>query len=355
LFEKSRAAKPTIHNGKIMVAYQIVPGAGIAGLERVKHEERELAAGEVRVRVRAVALNYRDLMVAHGNYGATGGQPLIPCSDASGEVMATGAGVTRFKTGDRVASVFFPKWIEGEATPVKTAFALGGGVSGVLAEQIVLHEDALVRVPAHLDFVEAATLSCAGVTAWNALFVGGALKPGGTVLLLGTGGVSTWALQLAKAAGVRTIITSSSDEKLARARELGADFTINYSATPEWQQEVLRLTQGRGVDLVLEVGGHGTLARSIASARMGGTIAVIGGVSGFTSELQLLPLIGGAKRLAGVFVGSRAMHEQLVDYVEAAAIKPVVDRRFSFGEAREAYAWLDAGRHFGKVAIEVGA
>ncbi|MGH8807877.1 MAG: zinc-dependent alcohol dehydrogenase family protein, partial [Noviherbaspirillum sp.] len=254
-----------------MYAYQIVPGAGIAGLERVKQQERELAPGEVRVRVRAVALNYRDLMVAQGNYLASAGQPLIPCSDASGEVIATGAGVTRFKVGDRVASVFFPDWIEGSVAPGKTATAPGGGVNGVLAEQIVLHEDALVRVPSHLDFVEAATLTCAGVTAWNALFVESALKPGGTALLLGTGGVSVWALQLAKAAGVRTIITSSSDEKLARARQLGADLAVNYSATPEWQQEVLRLTQGRGVDLVLEVGGRGTLARSIASTRMGGT------------------------------------------------------------------------------------
>jgi NADPH:quinone reductase-like Zn-dependent oxidoreductase len=339
-----------------MYAYHIVAGTGIAGLERVKLKAPSPGPGEVRIRVRAVALNYRDLMVANGNYIASAGKPVIPCSDAAGEVIETGPGVTRFQAGDRVLSSFFPRWIDGPPTPAKTANALGGSIDGVLAEEVVLHEEALARIPSGLDFAEAATLTCAGVTAWNAMFLEGGIKAGDTVLLLGTGGVSTWALQLAKAAGVQAIITSSSDDKLARARELGAAATINYQATPEWQQEVLKLTGGRGADAVLEVGGQGTLARSIAAARMGGTIAVIGGVSGgFASELQLLHLIGGARRLAGVFVGSRSMLEQLARCVEANEIKPVVDREFPFEKAGEAYAWLQSGQHFGKVVIRIDA
>ena len=338
-----------------MQAYQIVPGTGLPGLERVKLQARQPGPGEVRVRVRAVSLNYRDLMIAGGGYSAPGAKPVIPCSDAAGEVIDTGAGVTRFKAGDRVATSFFPGWADGPVAPDKTAQALGGSVDGVLAEEIVLHEQALVRVPAHLDFAEAATLPCAGVTAWNAMFETGGLKAGDTVLLLGTGGVSVWALQLAKAAGVNAIITSSSDEKLERARSLGAFGTINYKAVPEWQQELLRMTGGRGADVVLEVGGHGTLARSIASARVGGTVAVIGGVSGgFASEIQLLHLIGSTRRLAGIFVGSRGMHEQLARCVETSGIRPVVDRSFAFEKAQEAYAGLQAGQHFGKVVIRVG-
>lgn len=339
-----------------MYAYQVFPGTGIAGLERVKRSALPLGPGEVRVRVRAVALNYRDLMAVDGSYGLPGDRAIIPCSDAAGEVIETGAGVTRFKVGDRVASVFFPDWIEGEPTPAKSKASLGGSVDGVLAEQAVLNEQALVRIPAHLDFAQAATLTCAGVTAWNALFVAGQTRPGDTVLLLGTGGVSIWALQLARATGVNAIVTSSSDDKLERARALGATATINYRDTPEWQNEVIRLTEGRGADTVLEVGGQGTLTRSIAAARMGGCIAVIGGVSGgFSSQLDLISLVGGAKRLAGIFVGNRQTHEQLTQCVESAAIAPVVDRVFPFEKAQEAYAFLQSGGHFGKVVVEVGA
>ncbi|HEX7646640.1 MAG TPA: NAD(P)-dependent alcohol dehydrogenase [Noviherbaspirillum sp.] len=342
-----------------MYAYQLVPGTGIQGLERVKLPTRQPGPGEVRVRVRAVALNYRDLMIAGGSYGGGTSKPIIPGSDGAGEVVETGPGVTRFTTGDRVVTSFFPGWIDGPPTAGKTANALGGSAEGVLAEEIVLHEEALTRIPAHLDFTEAATLTCAGVTAWNAMFETGNLKAGDTVLLLGTGGVSIWALQLAKAAGVNAIITSSSDDKLERARSLGAAGTINYKTTPEWQQEVMRLTGGRGADLVLEVGGQGTLARSIAATRMGGRVAVIGGVGGgtgggFASELQLLHLIGGARTLAGIYVGSRSMLEQLVRCVDTGNIRPVVDRVFAFDKAPDAYAWLQSAQHFGKVVIRVG-
>lgn len=337
-----------------MKAYQINAGQQIAGLEYVERAVTTPSAHQVRVRIHAVSLNYRDLMIADGKYLSTGNGPVIPCSDGAGEVVAVGAGVTRFAVGDRVAASFFPNWVDGAPTARKTADSLGGAVDGMLAEEVVLHEEALVAIPAHLSYAEAATLPCAAVTAWNALFVEGGLRAGDSVLLLGTGGVSISALQLAKAAGLQTIITSSRDVKLERARALGATATINYRSMPEWQDEVLRLTDGRGVDLVLEVGGQGTLTRSIASTRMGGTVAIIGGVSGFGGELNPFALIGGAKRLAGIFVGSRSMFEDLNRFLGITGVHPVVDRVFPFRQAREAYTHLMKGEHFGKVVIEVG-
>lgn len=337
-----------------MQAYQIVSGAQVAGLERVERPAPVAGPNEVLVRTHAVSLNYRDLMFARGQYGATANQPTIPIADGAGEVIAVGSGVTRFKPGDRVVNTYFPDWIDGEPTPARTHDSFGAQIDGVLAEQFVAHEDALVAIPAHLDYAQAATLSCAGITAWNAMFVEAALKPGDSVLLLGTGGVSIIALQLAKAAGLRAIVTSSSDDKLERVRALGADATINYRDTPEWQNEVLRLTDGIGVDAVIEVGGEGTLARSIQSTRMGGTVAVIGGVTGFgATQVDPIALIVGVKRLAGIFVGSRAMLDALAKFVEVNRIVPVVDRVFGFDQAREAYEYLDAGKHFGKVVVRV--
>lgn len=338
-----------------MQAYQIKAGQQIAGLELVQHSIPSLAAHDVHIRVHAVSLNYRDLMIAEGTYlrTGTGDASVIPCSDGAGEVMAIGSAVSRFSVGDRVAASFFPEWIQGEPTLENTGHALGGTRDGMLAEEVVLHEDALVAIPEHLSYVEASTIPCAGVTAWNALFVEGNPKPGDSVLLLGTGGVSVWALQLAKAAGLCAIMTSSSDKKLDCARERGADAAINYKTTPEWQEEVLRLTGGRGVDLVLEVGGQGTLSRSIASARMGGTVAIIGGLSGFGGKLDPLALIGGAKRLSGIFVGSRRMFEDLNQFLIVAEIHPVVDRVFHFQQATDAYNYLKSSGHFGKVVINV--
>jgi NADPH:quinone reductase-like Zn-dependent oxidoreductase len=308
----------------------------------------------VQIRVHAVSLNYRDLMIARGDYPISSDKPLIALADGAGEVIAVGAQVTRFRVGDRVAATYFTDWLDGAPTPEKTARVPGASVDGMLAEEVVMHEDALVAVPPHLDFAEAATLTCAGVTAWHAVFVEGHVKPGNSVLLLGTGGVSIWALQLAKAAGLRTFITSSSDEKLKRARSLGADETINYRTVPEWDQEVLRLTGGRGVDLVVEVGGHGTLNRSVAATGTRGTIALVGGVEGFAAELEIMPLLVGAKRMTGIVVGSRTMFEDLNRFVSAALIRPVIDRVFEFGHAREALAYLSSGAHFGKVVIKVG-
>jgi NADPH:quinone reductase-like Zn-dependent oxidoreductase len=336
-----------------MQAYQIKAGQQIAGLVQVSRDLAAPEAHEVQVRIHAVSLNYRDLMIADGKYLSTGDAPVIPCSDGAGEVIAIGEQVRRFHVGDRVIASFYPGWVNGGPTPERTANALGAVADGMLAEEVVLPEEALVAIPAHLSYVEAATLPCAGVTAWNALFVEGGLRPGDSVLLLGTGGVSIWALQLAKAAGLRTIVTSSSDEKLERARILGASATINYRTTPEWQVEVLKLTNGQGVDLVLEVGGQGTLTRSIASTRMGGTVVIIGGVSGFGGDLNPFALIGGAKRLSGITVGSRDMLEDLIRFLSVTEIHPVVDRIFPFAEVREAYTHLQKAGHFGKLVIQV--
>ena len=337
-----------------MRAYQILPGDGIDGLQCVDFPERELGTGEVRVRVHAVSLNYRDLMVATGNYLVTVDDPIVPCSDGAGEVLAVGAGVSRVQVGDRVAASFFPYWQDGPTGPDKIRHALGGDIDGMLAEEVVLHEDALVKIPPQLSYVEASTMPCAGVTAWNAIFESSnGIKPGDTVLLLGTGGVSVLGLQLARAAGLRTIITSSSDEKLARARELGVHHTINYRTIPEWQEEVLRVTHGAGADVVLEVGGQGTVNRSVASCAMGGSVAIIGGVSGFGGEVNPATLLAGAKRMVGIFVGSRRMLEQVMSFAATSEIKPVVDRVFGFEQAQEAYRYMESGSHFGKVVISV--
>lgn len=336
-----------------IAAYSIRRGAGIDGLARVTRAQPAPGPHDVRVRMRAVALNYRDLMIARGDSGVPG-LDVVPASDGAGEVVEIGSEVTRFRVGDRVMSTFFPDWHEGAPDNARTARGLGGSTDGVLAEEVVMSEDAWVSIPAHLDFVEAATIPCAAVTAWNALFVAAPLKPGDSVLLLGTGGVSIWALQLAKAAGLRVLITSSDDAKLDRAIVLGADATVNYRRTPEWQDEVLRLTGGRGVDRVLDVGGPDTLPRSIAAARTGATIAVIGRLTG-TAGVTIDPaaLFGGSKRLFGVMVGSRAMSDDLSRFVELAGVRPVIDRLFDFDHAREAYAYLDTAQHFGKVVIRL--
>jgi NADPH:quinone reductase-like Zn-dependent oxidoreductase len=337
-----------------MRAYQILPGDGIDGLRCVDFPDRELGNGEVRVRVHAVSLNYRDLMVAGGTYLVSVDDPIIPCSDGAGEVLAVGPGVTRFQAGDRVAASFFPYWHDGPTSPEKIRHALGGDIDGMLAEEVILAEDALVKLPAGMSFVDAATLPCAGVTAWNAMFESSnGIRPGDTVLLLGTGGVSILGLQLARAAGLHVIITSSSDAKLQRARELGAHHTINYRSFPEWQEEVLRATRGVGAHVVLEVGGKGTVSRSVASTAMGGSVAIIGGVSGFGGEVNPATLLASAKRMVGVYVGSRTMLEKVMRFADTCGIQPVVDRVFTFDQAKEAYRYMESGSHFGKVVIAV--
>ncbi len=334
-----------------MKTWRVAAGANIDGLKLVDEPSAAIGPGLVRVKVKATALNFRDLAIVRGMYMVSTKDPLVPGSDAAGVVVETGAGVTGFKAGDRVATSFFPDWVEGRMSGPRIRTALGGGGPGTFAEEIVLPEAALVKSPAHLDDAQAATLTCAGVTAWHALFGTGALQPGGTVLLLGTGGVSIWALLLAKAAGMRVIITSSSDAKLARARTLGADETINYVSTPEWNVEARRLTDGEGVDAVLEVGGEKTVALSVASVRPQGTVVIIGAVSGIGGGIGPRSLIPGATRVQGIYVGSRRMHEDLARFVELKKISPVVDRAFAFADLPEAFRYFQAGQHFGKVAV----
>ncbi len=325
---------------------------GIAGLEHTQRQLPPLAPHEVRVDMRAVALNYRDLEVLRG--GDAAGPAITPASDGAGVVAAVGSGVSRWRVGDRVAASFFPNWVDGPPTDQKVAGALGNRGPGMLAEAVVLPEQAWFAVPAFMSMAEAATLPCAGVTAWNGLFVAGAAQPGQTVLLLGTGGVSIWALQLAKAAGLRVIITSSDDRKLQLARDLGADHGINYVKQPDWSARVRELTGGGGADLVLETSGRDTLAHSMAAVRREGRLSVIGGTSGWGGEVDADALIDRALRLTGVLVGSRAMAEDLVRFVEQARIRPVIDRIFTFAEAASAFDYLGTSRHVGKVVIEIG-
>ena len=337
-------------------AWHLRRGAGIEGLAPVRLPRHgALRRDEVRVRIHAVALNYRDLVVARGS-GQPAGKPIIAASDAAGEVIEVGPDVTRWRIGDRVIGSFFPEWIDGAPTPARVSGALGGSLDGVLVEERVLPEHAWVRAPAHLDFIEAATLPCAGLVAWNALFETPPARAGESVLLLGTGGVSVWALQLAKAAGLRAIITSSDDAKLTRARALGADATINYREHPEWQERAQELTAGVGVDRVLEVGGVDTLARSLAAVRMGGSLAIIGRLSG--SELPTLDpaaVYGGFKQLVGVLVGSARMLDSLARFTELHGLRPVVDRVFGFDDAPAAYRHLESGRAFGKIVVRLDA
>ncbi len=339
-----------------MKAYQLRPGTGISGLRVSNIPDPVPHPHEVLIRTQAVSLNFRDLMFASGAYYNLKDEPLVPLGDGAGEIVAVGSRVTRFQPGDRVIHSYFPDWIDGAPDPRKLAVSFGTHIQGTLAEAFVAPEDSLVRIPDYLSYAEAATLSCTGTTAWNTLFVDGGLKPGATVLLQGTGGLSIFTLQLAKAAGLRVIITSSSDEKLERARALGADATVNYRTKSEWQDEVLRLTGGRGVDLVLELGGAGTLSRSIAATRMGGTVSVIGRIAGNVSGEQAvthLDLIRGLLRLSGIFVGSRLMLEDLMAFLSTTKIRPIIDREFDFAEAPLAYEHLKSGLHFGKIVIRV--
>ena len=331
------------------VAYRLRKGGGIDSLNQFSEALPPLDAYDVQVCIRAVSLNHRDLLVAGD--GSNAGEPVIPVSDGAGEVVAVGNKVSQWQPGDRVMLSFFPDWVDGNATPQNIQRAFGGSLDGLLRDFVQVHEQSLVRMPEHLSFEQAATLPCAGLTAWNALFTEGQAQASDSVVLLGTGGVSVWALQLAKAAGLKVLITSSQDHKLAWAKRQGADVGINYRETPEWSKEVLRHTDGRGVKLVLDVGGKNTLNQAIDSIQMGGTVALIGGVSGgFGGELAPLALSAG-KKLVGIMVGSRAQLAQLAEFVSQHAIQPVLDKTFPFSEAKQAYRYLASGEHIGKVVI----
>ncbi len=332
-----------------MKALVIHTAFGLENLAVVDRPDPTPGAGQMLVRVRAASLNYRDLLIAKGLYNPKLSFPRILGSDAAGEVAAVGVGVTRWKPGDRVAGCFMPNWEEGPITDAVAKSTLGNDRDGALAELIVLEERGAVRIPDHLTFEEAATLPCAAMTAWNALTTAGA-GPGTTVLLQGTGGVSIFALQLAKALGASAFITSSSDEKLARALALGADAGTNYKTNPDWDKWARQQSGGSGVDVVIEVGGAGTLDRSLKAVRTGGHVALIGVLAGGTT-FNPVSVVMKSVRLQGVFVGSRAMFEAMNAVIAAKQIRPVIDRVFPLADAPAAFQHLESGSHFCKVVI----
>jgi NADPH:quinone reductase-like Zn-dependent oxidoreductase len=326
---------------------------GMDGLALEQVDVAAPGAGEVLVELHAASLNFRDLMTVTGVYNPKMSLPRIPGSDGAGVVTAVGAGVTRFKVGDRVTSLFFQDWADGEIQPATGKSALGGAIDGTLTTARLFPETGLIAMPGYLSFEEAATLPCAALTAWNALVEKGRLRAGETVLVLGTGGVSLFALQIAKMHGARVIVTSSSDEKLARARSLGADETINYRTTPEWDAEVLKLTGGVGVDHVVEVGGSGTLGRSLKSVRPSGHVYVIGVLSGPGEGIDVRAVLTKSLYVCGVYVGSEAMFARMNAAFAANGVKPVVDRVFALSEARAAFEHMQSGSHFGKIVLSL--
>src|SRR5580704_15736716 len=332
-----------------MRAWQ-VSAFGIDSLEFVERPTPAPGPGEVLVGVRAVSLNYRDLMVVKGVYNPKMRLPRIPLSDGAGEVVAIGADVTLWKPGDRVAGIFMQNWLDGPLTAAKGRGALGGDVDGMLTDFIVLKEPGLVAIPDHLSFQEAATLPCSAVTAWNAL-AAGELKPGSTVLIQGTGGVSIFALQFARLKGARVLGISSSYEKLGRAAELGLDAGLNYREYPDWDQWVLEQT-GDGVDLVIEVGGAGTLVRSLRAIRPGGTIAQVGVLTQSTDPFPMPLVLHKTARIHGIYVGSRRDFVEMNRAISLAELRPVGEE-FDWRQAREALEHMEEGSHFGKLVLTV--
>ncbi|RKG82182.1 NAD(P)-dependent alcohol dehydrogenase [Corallococcus exercitus] len=335
-----------------MQAYELQHTTGSSSWSLVEKPQPQPGPGQALVRIHAVSLNYRDLIITRGTYPGLK-LPLIPCSDGAGQVVAVGPGVTRVKPGDRVAPTFFQVWTDGERTPERVAHALGGSIPGVLSEYVCLDAEGLALLPDWLSYEEGATLPCAAVTAWNALVPQGGLKAGQTVLAQGTGGVSIFTLQFARLLGARVIITSSQDDKLQRAKQLGADGLINYCQTPDWEQAVLTLTGGQGVDHVLEVGGAGTLPRSVAATKAGGHIALIGLLTGAPGKPDTRATSSKHLRVISTYVGSREMFEDMLKAMSREKTRPVIDRVFPFAQAREALRHMESGGHFGKIVITV--
>jgi NADPH:quinone reductase-like Zn-dependent oxidoreductase len=337
-----------------MRAWEIQDHFGLDALSLVEREEPRPGPGQVLVRVRAASLNYRDLLTVEGSYNPKQPLPLVPLSDGAGEVGEVGTGVTRVEPGDRVAGIFNQAWLSGPPRREHVGFSLGGPLDGMLAGQVVLDAEGVVPVPEHLSFEEAACLPCAGVTAWNALVEQGRLRPGETVLILGTGGVAVLALQMAVCLGARAIVTSSSDARLERVRELGASGIINYTTTPHWDRRAKELTDGVGVDQVLELGGAQTLERSLRAVRTGGQVNLVGSLSGLEATVNLALVFMRGVRLQGILVGSREMFEAMNQVIARHELRPVIDRVFAFEEAAEAFAHLKNQAHFGKVVVRVG-
>jgi NADPH:quinone reductase-like Zn-dependent oxidoreductase len=334
---------------------------GIDSLKQIDLPTPQATHGTVLIKVHAVSLNYRDLMVVKGLYNPKMALPRIPCSDGAGEIVAVGEGVTRVKVGDRVCGIFMQQWLDGPPTAEKSKAALGGDVDGMLAEYALLPQDGVVRFSEHLTYEEAATLPCAGVTAWNALHHAGdpanPTQPGETIVIQGTGGVSIFALQFAKLLGARVLGTSSSEEKLSRARTLDLDEGFNYKENPDWSKWVIESTGKKGADRIIEVGGAGTFGQSLRAARVGGTVAQIGILSGGSTSdpLALTPILHKQLRIQGIYVGSRAMFEQMNLAITNANLHPVVDKVFDWDQAPEAFHHMESASHFGKIVIRIAA
>ena len=332
---------------------------GLERLQLIELPDPRIAPDMVLIKVHAVSLNYRDLMVVKGLYNPKMELPRIPCSDGAGEIVAIGEGVSRVEVGDRVCGIFMQHWLDGPPSAEKSKAALGGDVDGMLAEYVLLQQDGVVRFPEHLSYEEAATLPCAGVTAWNALQHGGdparPAESGETILIQGTGGVSLFALQFARLLGARVIGTSSSEDKLARAYSLGLSAGCNYRERPDWSKWVAEVTDGAGVDRIIEVGGAGTFGQSLRAARVGGMVAQIGVLSGgaVSESLAITPILHKQLRVQGIYVGSRAMFEQMNAAITKAALHPVIDRIFALDQAREAFLLMQSASHFGKIVIRV--
>lgn len=333
-----------------MKTYEIT-APGIDALSIADRNLPTTARGQILVRMKAASLNYRDYLNVLDPAARGIAYPRIPLSDGAGEVVEVGAGVTKFKSGDRVVATFFQNWEGGGIIASVMASAMGGAIDGILTEYALLEEGGLLPIPDHMSYEEAATLPCAALTAWNALVEIGNLTAGETVLLLGTGGVSIFALQFAKMHGAQVIITSSSDEKLARAREMGAWQTINYAKHPDWENVVMEMTNGRGVDHVVEVGGAGTVTRSIEAVRIGGTVAMIGVLT--DGALNPTTVMRKSVRLQGLYVGSRQMFERMNAAISADELHPVIDAKFDFADAPNAFYHMESAKHFGKIVISI--
>lgn len=335
-----------------MKAYELHPNDGFASLTLVDlPPPGPLGPRDVRVRIRAASLNYRDLVLAKSSKQLP--KPVVPVSDGAGEVLEVGREVTRFAAGDRVASSFFPTWLDGHIEAAHHENALGGSLDGVLAEQVVLPETAWVKLAPHLSFEQGATLPCAGLTAWHALFEAATLRPGDTLLVQGTGGVSIFALQLARATGARVIATTSSPAKRARLEQLGASAVLDYKQTPDWGEAVRAATGGRGVDVAVEVGGPGTFDQTVKALRYGGTMSILGILTGTSGPVNTHQVFHKGLHVKGVYVGPLAMAERFAAALAETRLAPVVDKVFAFADARAAYEYQASGAHFGKVVIAV--
>ncbi len=327
---------------------------GLENLRAVEIPKPVPRAGEVLIRVHAVSLNFRDLLMVRGHYDPKLLLPRIPASDGAGEIVEVGPGVPRLRVGDRVTGLFLQNWREGAPSAAKSKGALGGDIDGMLAEYVVLPEDGVALFPQHLSYVEASTLPCAALTAWNALIEVCRIGPGSNVVIQGTGGVSIFALQFAKLAGARVLGTSSSDEKLAKAKQLGLDAGLNYRQQPEWSRWVKEQTGGEGADVIVEVGGGGTFSESMKAVRIGGAITQIGVLTGGEEKLSLHPILMRQLRIAGIYVGSRAMMLAMNRAIGQHKLVPAIDRVFPFAQAPDAYRHLETGNHFGKIVIGDG-